>query len=865
MSSPINTPPRLFLRFFRWFCHPELKKYVEGDLMELYDERLKQSGRRSADVKFMIDVLLLFRPGIIRPSEGFNNVNDYDMFRNYLKVASRNILKDKVYSFINIGGLAVGMAVAALIGLWIYDELTMNKYHRNYDHIAQVLQHASINDGTVTFSSLPIPTSAAIRETYGEDFTNVAATWFGEEIIAYEDKVFTKSGCYTEASFPEMLTLEMLQGSTTALKDQSAILLSESLARAIFGDGDPINKEVKINNSLTQRVMGVYKDIPAGSVFHGLTFMAPVKLLFLNGGSVDNWYSSAFQIYVQMNPKSDLKKSSDKIKDILYEHSKDATRPLLFLNPMSRWHLYEFRNGESVNGRMQFVWLFGIIGSFVLFLACINFMNLSTARSEKRAKEVGIRKVVGSVKRQLVNQFLSESLLVVTIAFVLTIGLVTVSLPAFNELSGKQMSVPWTQPVLWGIVIGFIFTISVLAGSYPAFYLSSFQPVSVLKGAFKAGRFASVPRKILVVIQFTVSVVLIIGTILVYNQIQYAKSRPVGYNRDGLITIPLATKEIQQHYEAFRNDLLKTNAAVNVSQSSSSTTDIRSSADNLEWKGKDPDTQSLFGTISIDPDYGDVVGWQMKEGRNFSREFSSDSQAFIFNKAAILQMGLKEPVGETIRWHGKNWNVIGVVSDMVMTSPFATAMPTVFMMDNRERPFGVINIKLNTSAGPREVLLKVETIFKKHAPATPFDYKFADQEYALKFAAEERIGKLASVFATLAIAISCLGLFGLASFVAEQRTKEIGIRKVLGASVFNLWKMLSKDFVVLVIISFVIATPVSYYSLLNWLQKYEYHTDISWWIFAIAGSGALMITLLTVSYQAIKAALINPVKSLKSE
>jgi hypothetical protein len=358
---------------------------------------------------------------------------------------------------------------------------------------------------------------------------------------------------------------------------------------------------------------------------------------------------------------------------------------------------------------------------------------------------------------------------------------------------------------------------------------------------------------------------LIIGTIIVYNQIQYAKDRPVGYNREGLITIPLMTNEIRQHYEVFRQDLLKANVAINVSQSSSATTDIRSSADNLEWKGKDPDSQSLFGTISIDPDFGDVVGWQIKEGRNFSREFPSDSQAFIFNKAAILQMGLKEPIGETIKWHGKTWHVIGVADDMVMTSPFETAMPTVFMMDNRERPFGVINIKLNTNAGTSDALLKVEAIFKKHAPATPFDYKFADQEYALKLAAEERIGKLASVFATLAIAISCLGLFGLASFVAEQRTKEIGIRKVLGASVFNLWKMLSKDFVVLVIISFIIATPVSYYTLFNWLQGYEYHAAISWWTFAAAGMGALTITLLTVSYQAIKAALINPVKSLRSE
>ncbi|WP_276371139.1 FtsX-like permease family protein [Chryseolinea sp. H1M3-3] len=859
------SPPRLFLHFFRWYCHPKLAKHIEGDLMEVYHEQLRTKGKTKADIQFVIDVLLLVRPGIIRSRGKYQAINNTAMFKNYVKIGWRNLLKNKGYSFINIGGLSASMVVAALISLWIYDELTTNKYHLNYERIAQVMQHSAVNGGTVTFSSLPMPTSAAIRAEYGEDFKNVASTWTGEQIVAYEDKVFTKIGCYSESSLPEILTLEMIHGTRTALEDNSSILLSESLAKILFGDLDPISKQVKINNTFTQQVGGVYKDIPKNSTFYGIAFMAPIRLLFSNGTAMDNWQSSSFQIIAEINPKNDIKVTSYKIKDILYKHTKDATRPVLFLNPMSRWHLYEFKNGESVSGRLQYVWLVGIIGSFVLFLACINFMNLSTARSEKRAKEVGIRKAIGSVKMQLVTQFLSEAFLVVTIAFSFTVILTAFSLPWFNELSGKQVAIPWSNSAMWAIIVCFIVGVSVLAGSYPAFYLSSFKPIRVLKGTFKTDRFSVAPRKVLVVTQFTVSVVLIIGTLMVYNQIQYAKNRPVGYDRSSLISIPLLTKEIQQQYDAFRHELLRTNGITNVSRSSSPTTGIWSSADNLEWKGKDPNTQSLFGTISIDPEFGDVVNWEITAGRNFSNSFASDSQAFIFNKAAILQMGLKEPLGESVTWHGKNWNVIGVVNDMVMTSPFAPTMPTVFLIDSKERPFNIVHIKLSKNSDTRKVLSAIEEIFKKFTSTTPFNYKFVDQEYAMKFAGEERIGKIASAFATLAIIINCLGLYGLASFIAEQRTKEVGIRKILGASLFNIWGMLSKDFVVLIAISLIIAIPISYYSLLQWLQNYDYRAEISWWIFLAAGGGALCIALLTVSYQAIRAALMNPVKSLRSE
>jgi putative ABC transport system permease protein len=436
-------------------------------------------------------------------------------------------------------------------------------------------------------------------------------------------------------------------------------------------------------------------------------------------------------------------------------------------------------------------------------------------------------------------------------------------LPLFNEVADKKIGILWTNPIFWLCGIGFSLITGLIAGSYPALYLSSFQPVKVLKGTFRVGRFASVPRQVLVVIQFTVSVTLIIGTIIVFRQIQYAKNRPIGYDRNGLITVAMNTPELHEHYNALREALLQTGSVVDMSTSSSPTTDVNSQNGGFQWEGKDPNFKESFGTIAVTHDFGKTVGWQFKEGRDFSRQYSTDSSGMVLNETAVRYMGIKDPIGKTVKWGDQVFHVVGVISDMVMQSPFKPITPTVFMLN-----YGwaqVIDIKLNPNQGTSESLSKIEAVFRRFNPGSPFDYRFSDQQYAMKFAAEEQIGKLASAFAMLAVFISCLGLFGMASFVAEQRTKEIGVRKVLGASVFNLWRLLSKDFVILVIIAFGIATPTAYYFLHNWLLKYEYRTEISWWIFAVSGAGALAITLLTVSFQSIKAALMNPVKSLRSE
>ena len=575
------------------------------------------------------------------------------------------------------------------------------------------------------------------------------------------------------------------------------------------------------------------------------------------------WDNHSFQLFVQVNNPANFDVLSAKLEKITQAYVKEGNERLTLL-PMDKWRLQsEFENGKIKGGRIEYVWMFGIIGVFVLLLACINFMNLSTARSEKRAKEVGIRKAIGSLRKQLIIQFLSESIIMAGIAFLLSILLVILFLPFFNSMADKQIQFPWLSATSWLVALSFTAFVGFVSGSYPAFYLSGFNPVSVLKGTFKAGRFSALPRQILVVIQFTISVALIIGTIIVFRQIQYAKNRPVGYSREGLITVEMNTPDLFGHYDAIRNDLINTGTVENMAESSSPTTSVNSSNIGYNWQGKDPSITPVFGTIAVTPDFGKTIGWQVTQGRDFSKDFKSDSSAMVLNTAAAKLIGFKNPIGQMVTYSKKPYTVIGVIQDMIMDSPYTPVMPTIFTEDYDWA--NVITIKIRPSESFPAALAKIGDVFKKYNPASPFDYKFTDTEYASKFADEERVGKLASFFAVLAIFISSLGLFGLASFVAEQRTKEIGVRKVLGASVINLWQMLSKDFILLVLISCFIASPLAWYFLHDWLQHYQYHTDISWWIFIVACAGAIAITLITVSMQAIKAAVANPVKSLRSE
>ncbi|MBO9616537.1 MAG: ABC transporter permease [Dyadobacter sp.] len=806
------------------------------------------------------------------------------MIRNHFKIAFRNLIKNKAYSAINIGGLAVGMAVVVLNGLWLWDELTFNTYHKNYDRVAKVTELGTRTDDGRHYSNvmLPYPLATELKSNYPGYFKHILITREPEDyILSSGDIKLSQRGQFIEGGIAEMLSLKMLRGSWAALADPHSILLSASAARAMFGDKDPMNKLVRINASMDAKVTGVYEDLPGNTEFNDIRFFAPFDLWtsinpWVRQQQWDNWFLS---IIVQLMPEADISQVSGMIKDIELNNLKKldgtaemlARHPQISLLPMSRWHLYGHYDVED-NGPVQMVWLIGLIGAFVLLLACINFMNLATARSVNRAKEVGIRKAVGSLRGQLVRQFLSESFLVVFLAFAITILLVNSALPWFNNITSKRLSFPWTNTYFWLASLVFIGFTGFAAGSYPALYLSGFQPVKVLKGmigqgASGIGSLAAMPRKVLVVIQFTVSVTLVISTLLIYRQIQHVKNRPIGYNRNGLLLIRKKTADFSGKSDLLRQELKNTGVVKEVAESRSSVTDITMWNGGFSRKGEEITCPTGCGTLPVSAEYGKTVGWQFVAGRDFNRQFASDSSGFIINESFAKQMGLKNPVGETVVWgpswrKPKSYQILGVVKDMVAMSPFEPTVPTVFFMEKTQ---DWINIRLNPDVSASEALPKLEAVFKKLVPSTLFDYKFADQEYALKFAREDRIGYLGLVFTVIAIFISCLGLFGLAAFMAEQRTKEIGIRKVLGASVLNVWGLLSKDFIVLALIAFVIATPIAHYFLHNWLHQYTYRTELSWWIFALSGIGALVVTLLTVSFQSIKAALMNPVKSLRME
>ena len=794
------------------------------------------------------------------------------MFKNYLKIAIRNLFKNKGISFINIFGLSVGMAVTMLIGLWIWNEWSYDQYHQHYDRIAAVWQRETTGTESDAYNAMPIPLAAELRNTYGNDFKQVVLASMGTHTIGFGDKKFTSMGAFMESGAPDLFSLKMLKGSAHPLKEPASVLLSASFAKSLFGDKDPMDQVVKLdnNNALHVKVTGVYEDLPDNTTLAGMDYIIPWEM-FVSGwdwvkGAKDNWTFNSMRIFVQIADNTDFDKVSRKIKNVKTLHTKPEPgfKVDLFLHPMRKWHLWStFENGVNTGGQIHYVRLFGLIGIIVLLLACINFMNLSTARSEKRAKEVGIRKAIGSMRGQLISQFLSESVLVAVFSFILSLLLVLIALPWFNQVANKHIDLLWNSPGFWLRGIGFSLFTGILAGSYPALYLSSFQPLKVLKGTYRAGRLAIVPRKVLIVLQFTVSIILIIGTIVIYRQIQFAKDLPVGYNRNGLLSIQMTTPEIYSNYDVIRNELMSSGAVTALSQSQGPVTDIWTSEGGYDWKGRRPDQQVGFSAIGGKFGYGKVVDWHFIAGRDFSELFATDSMGLILNDAAAKYMKLEHPVGEIIRKDGKEYHVLGVVQNMIMTSPYEPVRPAIYYLLKEGGNF--INLRINPSVSTSKALVAIEQVMQKYNPGAPFEYKFADQEYAKKFSEEERIGQLATFFAVLAIMINCLGLFGLASFLAEQRTKEIGIRKVMGASVFQLWQLLSKDFVILVSISCVLASPVAWYFLQKWLLRYYYHTTIVWQIFAVTGIGALLIALLTVSYQAAKAAMANPVKSLKAE
>ncbi len=862
----MKSPPQLPLRFFRWFCHPMLQKYIEGDLMELYDERVKEFGKRKADINFIIDVFMLLRPGIIRPPEKSNTLNNASMFKNYFKIGWRNLLKNKVYSFINVSGLSAGMAFALVVGLWIQYELSFDSFHVNKDRLALIQKNTFFNNERNTQAATPYPLCEELKN-YSE--VKRATKVSGENyagLMVGEHKV-NKPGRYVDADFLEMFSFPLIKGNIkTALKEPNSIILTESLALALFNSEDPIGKMVRINNQFDVQVTGIMKDVPTNSTLQ-FTFLMPYEFEAKNSPFINNnrtsWGNNFLMNMVELKEGVSMETFTEKISNLNMQKDNTIKNQTLFLHPLNKWHLYnDYKNWVNVGGRIEYVRLFGIIGIFVVLIACINFMNLSTARSQSRAKEVGVRKTMGSLRGQLIVQFLSESMLTASMAFLFSLILVGFLLPHLKDLGFENITLSLDNGFL--LSLGFMVCIitGLIAGSYPALYLSSFLPVKVLKGIFKQGKSPVIFRRLLVVFQFTISIGLIVSTLVVFQQLEHAKNRPIGYNPDNLISIK-ASRDLYLNFKTLKEELLNSEHIEAVATASSPMTAVYNKWSDFSWDGKDPNAQIALEAFMTEWDFEKVAGLKFKLGRPFSIQYASDSNAVILNESALKIIGYTDPIGRTMKSGDREITIVGVVEDVLMLDPFEPVSPGVILFNS----FAVneILVRIKAEADVREALAVMEPIIEKYNPAQPFEYAFVDQEFDKKFALENQVAKLSSIFAVLAIFISCLGLFGLASFIAEQRVKEIGIRKILGASISSLWKMLSKDFVVLVLISCVVATPLTYYLMNNWLQKYEYRIEISLWIFVTVGICALLITLTTISYQAIKVAIANPVTSLRSE
>ena len=789
------------------------------------------------------------------------------MLKNYFKIAWRNLIRNKTLSLINIMGLSLGMAFAMLIGMWIRFETSFDAFNKNSDRIAMVGKHMLINNQKSTSVAVMLPIYDELKNNYPEIKRVTRTDWGNAHSLMIGNNKFNKVGMYVDPDFLKMFTFPVIRGNIeTALNDPGSIVLTASLAKALFGTQDPIGKFIRIDNQYNVQVTAVVKDAPKNSSID-FQFLAPFEFEMQNIENVRSskarWNNSLVQIIVEVKEGVSIDALSKKIGPMSAKKNTGMKVLKLFLYPMERWHLYgDFKNWVETGGRIEYIRLFGIIGIFVLLIACVNFMNLSTARSEKRAREVGIRKTVGSRRAQLIVQFLTESMFTAFLAFLLSLILIQVLLPYLKDLGFENIHFDFSNVALLASMLVVCIITGLVAGSYPALYLSSFLPVKVLKGVIKQGKDAVSFRKILVVSQFVISMGLIISAVIVFQQIDYTKNRPIGYNPDNLIRLD-ASQDLVKNYNALKRDLLNTDDIEAVAKASSAMTWVANDFGHFSWKGKDPNADIFIKTVMTDWDYEKAAGLKFIAGRPFSREFKTDSNAVILNEAAVSLIGYKDPVGKTMKLGDQVLTIVGVIKNVLMEDPFKPVPPGIilFSTDN----INSILIRLKDRSDLKRSLAAIQPIVEKYNPALPFEYHFADEDFGKKFTTENQVAKLAGIFAGLAIFISCLGLFGLAMFMAERRSKEISIRKVLGASVTNLWLLLSKEFVGLVLIACIIASPLAFWLMNGWLQNYEYRIAIHWWIFVIVGSLAVIIALITVSTQAIKAATANPVKRLKAE
>jgi ABC-type antimicrobial peptide transport system permease subunit len=785
------------------------------------------------------------------------------MVKNYFKTAWRNLMRGKAFSIINIAGLTIGMASAILILLWVQNEISYDRFHKNGDRLYEVYSNDVINNSIRSLTATPEIMAPVLTNDVPEIDKVSRISWGEDYLFTVGDKSLKPHGNIVDPDFLGMFSFPIVKGDIHALNNPYSVVLTEKLAKSIFGNEDPIGKSITIQRSSNYIVRAVLKDLPNNTQFN-FDYLLSYADKGTMGDIDSDWTDISIRTFVMLKPNTSVDAANSKIKNVIVQHSGRRAKTTEFLYPVNRLHLYsDFENGVAVGGRIERVKTFTVIAIFILVIACINFMNLSTARSEKRAKEVGVRKVVGAGKKSLVLQFIAESILLSFIAGVLALIIVQLCLPAFNQLVQKQLFIDYGNLYFWIAGLGFILITGILAGSYPAFFLSAFKPASVLKGTFKNVDSLVTPRKVLVILQFTFAIALIICTIVVEQQVKYAQSRQTGYDQKDLVYV-FMQGDIDKNYSLIKSELLNSGAATSITKAQAPLTQNWSSGISMKWQGKDPNAVIQINRYTEDGGLVRTAGMQLIEGRDIDIEkYPSDSTACLISESAVKAMGFKDPVGQLIYDDPINWQVVGVIKDFILESPYEPIKP--FMVKGPKYGGSVILIKLNSANNNAHNLAKTQRIFKQYNPAYPFEYHFIDQEYAAKFDDEQLTGTLASLFSILTIFISCLGLFGLAAFMAENRIKEIGVRKVLGASVAGVATLLSKDFVRLVVVAVLIASPVAWFAMHKWLEGYDYRINISWWIFIAAGFIAIFIALVTVSFQAIKAALANPVKALRSE
>jgi putative ABC transport system permease protein len=790
------------------------------------------------------------------------------MFKNYFKTTFRNLWKNKTYSFLNIFGFAVGITCAALIFLWIEDEVSFNHNFAKRDYLYHVMQNEKSDAGISTNGSTPGPLAAALKADIPGIVNSGRLSWAMDELVELGDKSIKENGMYADPSVLSMYSLPFIYGKPdNALNDPNSVVISETMSKKFFSDTNPVGKVLKMNIKGAYSVdglytvTGVFKDLPANCYYH-FQWLSPYTTWEDANTWLKPWGNNLTETIVELAPTANPSAINKKLTNYLSTKVTGATNHC-FLFSMNDWHLRSnFVNGVQDGGSIKYVKLFSIIALIILLIACINFMNLATARSEQRAKEVGVLKVMGARKKELIGKFLSESLLMSFMAVLLAIGLLYAVMPFYNELVEKQLSFNLFNPLHLGCLLAVGLIAGLVAGSYPAFYLSSFNPVKVLKGIkVKTSAGAIFIRKGLVITQFTASVILIISTIIVYRQVQHIKERDLGYSKENLIYMDLQGN-MKDHFGEIKNSLIATGYVENAATSLHDALHVYSYGDGFSWEGKDPNAKLPIHSNVVSSEYLSTMHMQLDKGRDFYTGHM-DSTNIIINESMAKLMGKEGKLGSIITAGTYKLTVTGIIKDFIYNDVYGKGAPLVLFNGGYSATVMAVRFKPNVNLS--QALQKTEKVMKSANPGFPFEYRFADKDFDAMFSAETLIGKLAGVFAMLAIFISCLGLFGLAAYTSERRTKEIGIRKVLGASVTGLTGLLAKEFLQLITVSCLIAFPVAWWFMNNWLQDYEYRTTIHWWMFALAGLSALLIALITVSFQAIKAAIANPVDSLRSE